>query len=180
MEYNKRIATAGDYFRYYFASAYSVFSLATSNRKKLPHDFIERIMLAVTEVNGCKVCSQAHAKMALESGMTEEEINALLSNDKEKVPEYQSIGIMFATHYADSDGRPDEEAVERLKEKYGRKLSKSIIATCRMIMIGNVLGIAIDTFKQGSRVRELTIFIGSILLLPLYLVTVIAGILFNH
>lgn len=180
MEYNKRIASVGDYFRYYFASAYSVFNLATRDKKKLTSDFLERIMLAVTEVNGCKVCSQAHTKMALESGMTDEEINAILSNDKEKVPEYQSVAIMFATHYADSNGKPDDKATKRLIEKYGRRKSLSIIATCRMIMLGNAAGIAQDTFRKGSRARELPIFIGSVLLIPFYLITIILGILFNH
>ena len=47
-------------------------------------------------------------------------------------------------------------------------------------MIGNVLGIAIDTFKQGSRLRELTIFVGSVLLIPFFLKTVIIGAIFNH
>ena len=36
--------------------------------KELSPDFIERIMLAVTEVNGCAICSYAHTKMALEAG----------------------------------------------------------------------------------------------------------------
>ena len=34
----------------------------------LDKQFIERIMLAVTEVNGCAICSYAHTRMALESG----------------------------------------------------------------------------------------------------------------
>ncbi|WP_378936781.1 carboxymuconolactone decarboxylase family protein [Metabacillus herbersteinensis] len=38
-----------------------------------PH-LIERIMLAVTEVNGCEFCSYSHTKIALEQGMSQEEI----------------------------------------------------------------------------------------------------------
>ena len=180
MDYNKRIATVREYFRYYFDSAYSAVNMAIRDKDKLTKDFIERIMLAVTEVNGCKVCSQAHAKMALESGMTDEEISLLLSNDKNKVPDYQSVAVMFATHYADKSGRPDKESLERLENKYGKRLSKSIIAVCRIIMLGNAFGIAMDTIKRSNKLRELTIFIGSIILAPIYILFMIAGILFNR
>jgi len=43
--------------------------------------FIERIMLAVTQVNGCRLCSYAHTKIALENGLEQNEISALLSGD---------------------------------------------------------------------------------------------------
>ncbi|WP_085558880.1 carboxymuconolactone decarboxylase family protein [Carnobacterium iners] len=42
-----------------------------------PH-FMERIMLAVTQVNGCSVCSYTHTKMALEVGMKSEKIKNIL------------------------------------------------------------------------------------------------------
>ncbi|MGM0384652.1 MAG: carboxymuconolactone decarboxylase family protein [Actinomycetota bacterium] len=40
---------------------------------------VERIMLAVTEVNGCPACSWAHTRMALREGMSGEEISALMA-----------------------------------------------------------------------------------------------------
>lgn len=48
----------------------------------LDKQFQERIMLAVTNVNGCPMCSYAHAKYALESGMSDEEVQTftLFSN----------------------------------------------------------------------------------------------------
>ncbi|WP_256205872.1 carboxymuconolactone decarboxylase family protein [Carnobacterium iners] len=39
---------------------------------------MERIMLAVTQVNGCSVCSYTHTKMALEVGMKSEKIKNIL------------------------------------------------------------------------------------------------------
>ncbi|MFA7136802.1 MAG: carboxymuconolactone decarboxylase family protein, partial [Bacteroidales bacterium] len=45
-----------------------------------PH-FIERLQLAVTEVNGCAACSYQHTQMALEQGMSNEEITSFLSGD---------------------------------------------------------------------------------------------------
>lgn len=48
----------------------------------LSAEFVKRIMLAVTEVNGCEVCSYAHTKSALEMGMSQTEIQEILSGEK--------------------------------------------------------------------------------------------------
>lgn len=66
--------------------------------------FIERIMLAVTEVNGCPLCSYAHTRMALESGMSMEEIQQMLGGSVDAVPGERLVAVLFAQHYA----RPGE------------------------------------------------------------------------
>ena len=38
----------------------------------------ERVMLAVTEVNGCEICSYAHTRRALEAGLSDAEVRELL------------------------------------------------------------------------------------------------------
>jgi AhpD family alkylhydroperoxidase len=55
-------------------------------KNELSRDFIERIMLAVTGVNRCPVCSHGHAKMALEAGMSADEIRDLLAGVMDDVP----------------------------------------------------------------------------------------------
>lgn len=35
-------------------------------------------MLAVTQVNGCRYCSYVHARMALQAGLSEQEIRTVL------------------------------------------------------------------------------------------------------
>ena len=47
---------------------------------------MERIMLGVTQVNGCLLCSYAHTKMALELGMKEKQIEELLDGELGNVP----------------------------------------------------------------------------------------------
>ena len=37
--------------------------------------FRERLVLAVTAVNGCRYCSYFHAKQAIKNGMAPEEVN---------------------------------------------------------------------------------------------------------
>ncbi len=51
--------------------------LIGNNKSHLVNNkFIERLQLAVTEVNGCVVCSYQHAKMAVRQGMSNDEISS--------------------------------------------------------------------------------------------------------
>ena len=58
--------------------------------------FRERLMLAVTAVNGCRYCSYFHAKQALKSGITTEEIKQLLSGDIASCSEDEAVGVIYA------------------------------------------------------------------------------------
>ena len=68
--FNKRIYGI-DEFYHFFDDAMASFSVIKKARKKnlLSKEFQKRIMLVVTEVNGCQMCSYWHAKEALRSGM---------------------------------------------------------------------------------------------------------------
>src|SRR5690554_7768739 len=62
--------------------------LVKNNKSNLvDKKFIERLQLAVTEVNGCPACSYQHTKMALRQGMSNEEIS---SRSEEHTSELQS------------------------------------------------------------------------------------------
>lgn len=122
-----------------------------ANKKsgQLSEHFIERIMLAVTEVNGCEVCSYEHTKIALEQGMKEEEIEMLLSGTTEGVvPQDELKAIMFAQHYADTKGKPSKESWKQIVEAYGEEKALGILGATRAIMVGNSYGIALSAFKS--------------------------------
>lgn len=126
--------------------------LSKAKRESLIGDaFIERIMLAVTEVNGCAICSYAHAKMALKKGMDKEEIQYLLSGNLERIPKEELSAIMFAQHYAETKGHPSLETWNRILEIYGKDLALGILAATRMIMLGNTFGIPLGSFKNRMK-----------------------------
>jgi AhpD family alkylhydroperoxidase len=106
--------------------------------------FAERIMLAVTRVNGCRYCAFGHARAALQSGVSQEEVNQLTSGEWETLPLEQVPALLFAQHYADSGGQPDAAAWDRLVEVYGEKTAQDILANIHMITIGNLLGNTFD------------------------------------
>jgi len=122
---------------------------------ELSGESAERIMLAVTEVNGCEVCSYAHAKMALEKGLGAEEIRMMLAGDTAAIPADEAIAIAFAQHYADSRGSPTREAWQRLVESYGTTKALGILGAAREMMIGNAYGIALSAFMSRVKGRPI-------------------------
>ncbi len=110
--------------------------------------FTERIMLAVTEVNGCEVCSYFHAKLALESGISNEELQSILSGNAQSIPPEESVAILFAQHYADTRGNPTEASWDRVVKEYGEKKALGILGSIRMITVGNIFGIPLSALKR--------------------------------
>lgn len=142
----------------------------------LSEEFVERLMLAVTEVNGCALCSYAHAKMALELGLEQEEITSFLSGSGTSVAPEEARAILFAQSYADDRGVLDQKSWEALVSEYGLEKSRVILAAARGMMTGNIIGLPwsalIDRFKgkpytNSSLGYELVMILAPILLIPL-------------
>jgi AhpD family alkylhydroperoxidase len=102
--------------------------------------FRERLMLAVTGVNGCRMCSYYHAKAAVETGLAGEEVRAMLARDTGRAPEKELPALLYAQHYAESSGNPSDEARARLEEIYGEADAARIETILRMIQTANLLG----------------------------------------
>ena len=117
-----------------------------TKKKVISPAFRERLMLAVSMVNGCRYCSYFHSKQALKSGVSQEEINQLISGDVANCPEDEAIGIIYAQHWAESDTRPDPETVQRVQQAYGVEKTEAIHLMLRMIRMGNLLGNSWDYF----------------------------------
>lgn len=157
-------------------------------RNELSSEFIERIMMAVTEVNGCEICSYAHAKMALGIGMSNEEINNMLAGIIDDVPPDEIEGVMFAQHYADSRGQPSKEAWERIVETSGISKSKGILGAIRIIMIGNTYGIPFSSFfnrfkgkpdNRSSLLYEISMIISCTAFVPIVFIHALVSVLFR-
>lgn len=103
--------------------------------------FIERIMLAVTEVNGCALCAYGHTRFALAAGVSRDEIRGLLGGVADGVPDDQLPAIAFAQHCADTLGHPDGLAWRDVVDEYGEDRALGILGAARMMMSGNAVGI---------------------------------------
>lgn len=144
----------------YFPRAISKLS-KNSKHEILDKQFIERLQLAVTEVNGCAACSYQHTKMALRQGMSNEEICSLLSGECDYIKADEAKAIMFAQHFADSKGFPKKYAYENIVKEYGKTKASIILAACQVIIAGNMYGIPFSAFQsrlKGKTYKDSTLF----------------------
>lgn len=146
--YKKMYSPKGLYTALYKGFRTMKYMKKSRESNQLTGDFIERIMLVVTEVNGCELCTYAHTKAALEQGVSNEEIQQLLSGDIEGITKEESVAIFFAQHYADTKGNPSKESWQRVIDEYGESKALGILGAIRMIMIGNIAGIPASAFKS--------------------------------
>ena len=102
--------------------------------------FRERLMLAVTVVNECRYCSYAHSKEALKHGISQPELEQILSGEFKECPQREIPAILYAQHWAESDGQPQTEALDKLKEYYSHQEIEHIHLYLRMIRLGNLTG----------------------------------------
>ncbi len=146
---------------------------------KMNKAFLERIMLAVTEVNGCAVCSYYHTRVALEEGFSAEEIRNMLGGSFADVPEHELDGVLFAQHYADTRGKPSRESWDRIVSAYGETGAYGVLAVTRMIMMGNATGIPSGSFLlrfRGKADPRSNIFYELAMMLAMFVFLPIAGL----
>jgi len=149
---------------------------ARSGRVDKP--FAEKLMLAVTRVNGCRYCAYGHTRAALAMGVPESELQRLMAGDLGSFPPHEAVGLAFAQHYAESQGQIDPAAWQRLVETYGEETAQDIMPYLRMITFGNLYGNTFDALLSrlagkpacGSSLwSELGVLLGVFVLVPLEL-----------
>jgi AhpD family alkylhydroperoxidase len=117
---------------------------ARPDRALVPPDMRERIMLAVTQVNGCRWCSFAHSRMALRAGVPPEEVRSLLGACVDGCPDAEATALLYAQHWTEAQGRTDPVARERLVGAYGPERAEAIERVIRAMNTANLVGNTID------------------------------------
>ena len=174
-----RLFSLAESYRIYYLAMRTVPYMARGERTGILSPMLrERLMMAVTEVNGCAMCSWFHTRVALEGGMDEGEIKRLLAGEFQGVPEDELTAVLFAQHYADSRGKPDVMAWETLRERYGRDSAIAMLGAIRGIMMGNAVGIpsgsllnrlGVKRIRKDSRSTlfyEISILLSFVIFLP--------------
>lgn len=155
MEHSSRLFTVREQVRNIYKGTRAFVHLRKSKKLKIMNKRLkEEIMLAVTYVNGCEMCSFVHTKVALNSGMNSEEIKGILSGDHSDILETNAVAAIFGEHYADSKEHPDCDSINRLIEEYGEQKAELILAACQMITMTNGMGIALDDLWNRIRFKR--------------------------
>ncbi len=115
--------------------------IGISREKKISKAFMEKIMNVTTAVNGCTYCAWFHAKQALTSGISEEEIQNMMNLQfQADAEEFELMALLYAQHYAETNRNPDAEMKQKLMDYYGDKMANDVILVIRMIFLGNLYG----------------------------------------
>jgi AhpD family alkylhydroperoxidase len=176
----KRKFSIWELYRAFLYTPKAISKLIGNNKSNLvDKKFVERLQLAVTEVNGCFACSYQHAKMALRQGMSNEEISSFLSGGDEFIELDEARAIMFAQHFADSKGFPKKYAYDSIVKEYGEKQACIILSAVQIMIAGNMYGIPYSAFqsrlkghkyKGSSLFYEIGMLLGGIVILPIAIV----------
>lgn len=109
--------------------------------KKITRAFIEKIMTVTTAVNGCVYCTWFHAKQAIESGISEVEVRNMLNLQfQADATEFETMALLYAQHFAETNRNPDPAMTKKLFDYYGEKTANQITLFIRMIFFGNLYG----------------------------------------
>ncbi len=102
---------------------------------RLGRAFGERVMLVVSQVNGCRSCSFAHTRFALREGVPAEDLRRLAAGDLQGQPEETLVALLFAQHYAETGGNIEPAAQQRLEAAYGEDGAREVRAFLRLAMM---------------------------------------------
>lgn len=121
---------------------------ALAEGKALDPAFQARLILAVTQANECTLFSMALAQHAANAGLSPEEISALMAGDADNVPEEHAPAVLYARHWALSDGQPDPRATAAMAHAYGAETLDQIHFLIRLIHIGNRFCNTLEYWKR--------------------------------
>lgn len=174
--YKKKVTLSDLYHSLLFATPSSFIFIRNKKIKTVNEQFLERLQLAVTEVSACAVCSYAHTKMALDLGLSNEEITAFLSGNNIFQKENEAKAILFAQHYAETRGKGTKTSYEKIVQEYGEEKSRIILAAIQLMLMGNMIGLPMSAlrarksgnpYKDSSLGYELGMLFATLLMLPL-------------
>lgn len=106
--------------------------------------FRERLMLAVTAVNGCRYCSYYHAKEAIKAGLSDTELQKMLVGVVDNAPADELPALLYAQHWAEMDGVVETAVKQQFIQTYGTERAQTIETILSMIRQGNLWGNTLD------------------------------------
>lgn len=155
--FHKRVYRTGTFFGDIFFLSVRLPSIINAYRsKRVPWPMAEKIMLAVTAVNGCQHCARFHGALAQISGVEAEEVAGLLQMEIGRhVSNFERPALQFAQEYAQTERNPSAGNFQELKRFYGEDIVNDIMIYIRMIMLGNLSGNTVDALTARLRGRRI-------------------------
>jgi AhpD family alkylhydroperoxidase len=134
-----------------------------TRNKEISRAFIEKIMTVTSAVNDCTYCSWLHAKQAVASGISEEEVKNMLNLQfHTDASEFEATALLYAEHYAETNRSPEAVLTKKFFNYYGEKTANHLFAFMRLVYFGNLFGntwdAVISRFKGHPAEKSSLIF----------------------
>lgn len=107
----------------------------------------EKVMLAVTSVNDCRLCSYVHTGLALANGVALDDLQHLLDTGTlGTVQGRDAIAVLFAQHFAETARRPSPAALAALARGFNRYQRLELMAYIHAIYFANLSANSVDAW----------------------------------
>ncbi|KPK50413.1 MAG: hypothetical protein AMJ63_14720 [Myxococcales bacterium SG8_38_1] len=122
---------------------------------RLPRALREQVVVAVAQVNVCRMCEHAHTRMALEAGVTDTELAALECMDERALDRATWLSLAHARERTKADFAPTTNHDERaaLYEVLGEQRCRDIEDLARVMTVANRIANTLNALSDRRHGR---------------------------
>lgn len=120
---------------------------------RLPRALRERLIVAVAQVNVCRMCEHAHTRMALEAGVSDAELAALENMDPDAIDRRTWLALAHARARTKADFAPivQDEAHSTLVEALGAQTYRDVEDVARAMTVANRIANTLNALPDRRR-----------------------------
>ena len=122
-------------------------------RNRLPRVLREQVVVAVAQVNACRMCEHAHTRMAIEAGVSDAELAALENMDERALDRRTWLAIAHARDRVMSDFAPVAagSSQEALVEEMGAQTYRDVEDVARVMTLANRVANTLNALPDRVR-----------------------------
>ncbi|MGB5545223.1 MAG: carboxymuconolactone decarboxylase family protein [Polyangiales bacterium] len=122
-------------------------------RGRLPSALREQVIVAVAQVNACRMCEHAHTRMALEAGVSDAALAALENMDESAFDRRTWLAIAHARERTKSGFAPVavDESQDALREALGAQVCRDVEDVARVMTVANRIANTLNALPDRLR-----------------------------
>lgn len=120
---------------------------------RLPRKLREQVIVAVAQVNACRMCAHAHTRMALQAGVSDAELAALEAMDQEAFDRSTWLALAYARDCAEEGLVAGGESAERwaLVDALGEQTCRDVEDVARVMTMANRIANTLNALPDRWR-----------------------------
>ena len=120
---------------------------------RLPRALREQVIVAVAQVNACRMCEHAHTRLALQAGVSDAELSALESMDERAFDRSTWLAIAYARERTRSGFGPtaSEESRDAVADALGPQTLRDVEDVARVMTVANRIANTLNALSDRRR-----------------------------